>query len=375
MKKCNLIFSILPIVLLILISGCSEMDETYRHFLDSGKIKYAGKADYVEIIPGYNRLSLTWPKSSDPSVTKAKIYWNNRTDSLEVEIDRTQDRITVPIDNMPEGNHSFEIITFDDEGNSSVVVEITGRSYGPVYQNTLLTRIVESTNWLAENRLSVRFAPVTDTTLVNTEFIYESESDIYDTMIITPDMDSVVIEDFPRGQLKYRSTFKPHPNALDTFNSRYDSIYVKGLPVELDKSDWTITASSFDNRSGASYRPPINLLDNNRATIWVNQIGAAFSYPHWVEVDMQEVLEIEGLTLQPRQNDSAARPKTAEMQTSIDGEDWVSHGDYFIDNINDNQFFEFSEPPVSARFFKIIIKEPHRADNNVAVAEVGAYTR
>ena len=88
-----------------------------------------------------------------------------------------------------------------------------------------------------------------------------------------------------------------------------------------------------------------------------------------------ELKEIEGLTLQPRQNDTAARPKNAEMQTSIDGEDWVSHGDYFIDNINDNQFFEFSEPPVSARFFKIIIKEPHRADNNVAVAEVGAYTR
>lgn len=375
MKKCNLILSILSMALLIIVSGCSEMDDTYSHFLESGKIKYAGKADYVQVIPGNNRLSLTWPKSSDPSVTKAKIYWNNRTDSMEVEIDRTQDQITVPFENMPEGNHSFEIITFDDEGNRSVVVEITGRSYGSVYQNTLLTRIVESTNWLAENRLSVRFAPVTDTTLVNTEFIYESESDIYDTMIITPDMDSVVIEDFPRGQLKYRSTFKPHPNALDTFNSRYDSIYVKGLPVELDKSDWTITASSFDNRSGASYRPPINLLDNNRATIWVNNVQSGLTYPHWVEVDMQEIKEIEGLTLQPRQNDTAARPKNAEMQTSIDGEDWVSHGDYFIDNINDNQFFEFSEPPVSARFFKIIIKEPHRADNNVAVAEVGAYTR
>src|SRR5690554_1511165 len=375
MKKCNLILSILPIALFILISGCSEMDDTYRHFLEGGKIKYAGKADSVEVIPGYNRLALTWHKSSDPSVSRAKIYWNNRNDSMEVNIDRTQDLITVPLENMPEGNYSFEIVTFDDEGNRSVVVEATGRSFGTVYQSTLLTRIVESTNWIAENTLSVKFAPVTDTTLVNTELIYNAEPDITGTMIVTPDMDSVVIENFPRGQLKYRSIFKPHPKSIDSFSSRYDSIFVKGLPIELDKSEWTITASSFDIRSGSSYRPPIHLLDNNLSTIWVNQIGTAFTYPHWVEVDMQEVLEIEGLTLQPRQNDSAARPKTAEMQTSIDGEDWVSHGDYFIDNINDNQFFEFSEPPVSARFFKIIIKEPHRADNNVAVAEVGAYTR
>ena len=351
------------------------MDDTYRHFLEGGKIKYAGKADSVEVIPGYNRLALTWHKSSDPSVSRAKIYWNNRNDSMEVNIDRTQDLITVPLENMPEGNYSFEIATFDDEGNRSVVVETTGRSFGTVYQSTLLTRIVESTNWLAENVLSVRFAPVTDSTLVNTEFIYEAEPDITGTMIITPDMDSVVIENFPRGQLKYRSTFMPHPRALDTFISRYDSVYVKGLPIELDKSEWTITASSFDNRSGSSYRPPIHLLDNNPATIWVNQIGAAFTYPHWVEVDMQEIIEIEGITLQPRQNDSAARPRTAEMLTSIDGEEWLSHGDYFIESINNNQFFELKEPPVAARYFKIIIKDSHRPDNNVSVAEVGAYIR
>ncbi len=352
------------------------MDDTYKHFLEGGKIKYAGKADDAEVVPGFNRLAVTWSRSSDPSVSRAKVYWNNRNDSVDVTIDRSRDQTVVVLEDMPEGNYSFEIITFDEEGNKSVTVETTGVSYGPVYQNSLLTRIVQSTNWLEENTLSVKLAPVIDSTLVSTELVYETENGGAGSLIVTPEMDSVVLENFPRGLLKYRSTFKPHPQALDTFISRFDSIFVKGLPVELDKSTWTIVASSFDNRSGNSYRPPIHLLDNNLSTVWVNQIGAGFAYPHWVEVDMQEVTEIEGVTVQPRQNDSAARPKTAEVLTSMDGEEWISQGSYFIESINDNQLFEFADAPVEARFFKIIFVDGHRAnDANIAVAEVGAYHR
>lgn len=376
MKKCNLLFSILPVVLLILTSGCSEMDDTYKHFLEGGKIKYAGKANDAEVIPGFNRLAVTWSRSSDPSVSRAKIYWNNRNDSVDVTIDRSQGQTIVVFEEMPEGSYSFEIITFDEEGNRSVTVETAGASYGPVYQNSLLTRIVQSTNWIEENTLSVKFAPLTDSTLVSTELLYETENGGTGSLVVTPQMDSVVLENFPRGLLKYRSTFKPHPEALDTFISRFDSTFVKGVPVERDKSTWTIVASSFDIRPGNSYRPPTNLLDNNLSTVWVNQIGTGFNYPHWVEIDMQEVYEIEGVTVQPRQNDPAARPKTTEVLTSMDGEEWMSHGNYIIENANNNQLFEFADAPVEARYFKIIFIDGYNAtDANLAVAEVGAYYR
>lgn len=365
----------LLVTLVTVVTGCSKMDDTYRGFLEEGVIKYVGKADSVQVLPGNNRLHLRWLRSADPSVTHAIVYWNNRTDSVEVEIDRSQDTIVVPLVNMPEGSYTFEIITFDDFGNHSVEVEAVGRAYGEQYENTLLPRIPEFTEFLDAQTLKVYFTNVTDTTLKGTELIYRNDEMVYDTILVSPDEPFVVLNPFSRGWLKFRSFFKPSPLAIDQFYTGYDSLRVKGLPVELDKTGWVATASSFDNRSGSSYRPPSLTIDNDPKTIWVNQITPATYYPHWVQVDMAQVHEgIEGFAIITRVGDSSARPKTAELLTSLDGLEWTSFGDYILENISDMQYLSIPEP-VSARYFKVIVKDAHRGGNNAALAEIGLFTR
>lgn len=366
----------LLVTLAAVITGCSKMDDTYREFLDEGVIKYVGKADSVQILPGNNRLHLRWLRSADPSVSHAIVYWNNRTDSVEVTIDRSQDTIVVPLENMPEGSYTFEIITFDDLGNHSVVVEAVGRTYGEQYENTLLPRIAEITEFLDPQTLKVYFTNVSDTTLKGTELIFRNDEMVYDTILVAPEEPFVVLNPFSRGWLKFRSFFKPSPLAIDQFYTDYDSIRVKGLPVELDKTGWVATASSFDNRSGSRYRPASLAIDNDPMTIWVNQISPQTYYPHWVQVDMGQVHEgIEGFAIITRVGDSAARPRTAELLTSIDGVEWTSFGDYILENISDMQYLSIPEP-VSARYFKVIVKDAHSSnENNAALAEIGLFTR
>lgn len=365
----------LLVTMVAVITGCSKMNDTYQEFLEDGVIKYVGKADSVQILPGKNRLHLRWLRSADPSVSHAMVYWNNRTDSVKVTIDRNQDTIVVPLENMPEGSYTFEIYTFDDLGNTSVPVEAVGRTYGEQYENTLLPRIAESTEFLDAETLKVFFTNVSDTTLKGTELIYRNNEMLYDTIMVSPEEPFVVLNSFSRGWLRFRSFFKPSPLAIDQFYTDFDSIWVKGLPVELDKTGWVATASSFDNRSGTRYRPASLTIDNDPMTIWVNQISPQTYYPHWVQVDMGQVHEgIEGFAIITRVGDAASRPRTAELLTSLDGVEWISFGDFYLENISDMQYLSIPEP-VSAGYFKVIVKNAHDGGNNAALAEIGLFTR
>lgn len=133
------------ILLLLLLSACSKMDDTYKQFIAQGEIPYAGAVDSVKVFPGKNRLQLSW-LLTDPQVTKAKIYWNNQSDSLDMVIKRVNevDTVNVILSPMPEGAYSFDIYTFDDEGNKSIKVSTTGQVYGDRYTSSLLPRPVKS---------------------------------------------------------------------------------------------------------------------------------------------------------------------------------------------------------------------------------------
>jgi len=84
---------------------------------------------------------------------------------------------------------------------------------------------------------------------------------------------------------------------------------------------------------------------------------------------------IEGFAIITRVGDSAARPKTAELLTSLDGLEWTSFGDYILESISDMQYLSIPEP-VSVRYFKVILKNAHSSnENNAALAEIGLFTR
>src|SRR3546814_10319167 len=78
-----------------ILASCGEMDEIHRDFYEDGEIIYPGKADSLKAYPGRYRLGLSWLILADPKATRAKIFWNNRQDSLEMDMVRTSHTDTV----------------------------------------------------------------------------------------------------------------------------------------------------------------------------------------------------------------------------------------------------------------------------------------
>jgi hypothetical protein len=91
------------------------------------------------VVPGRNRALVTGVLLSDPKVTKYRIFWNGGLDSLEAGLKRTGsiDTLSQIVDNLPEGPITFEIHTYDAEGNKSIPMTVSGNIYGDNFQSSV----------------------------------------------------------------------------------------------------------------------------------------------------------------------------------------------------------------------------------------------
>ncbi len=368
-------------VLLALVStigGCSKMDDTYKQFLEDGMKVYIGMVDSVFVYPGNYRLQLGWLPPSDSKATKARVYWNNRLDSVDVPITRSEtgnDTIKVMFDDFAEGTYVFEVFTFDDQGRRSLKKEVVTRVYGDVWKNTLLSRPIET--YIADEKdvMKITWGALPYPTVYGTELIYEDLDGDSHTLFIPATETITYIPDFLTPQIvQMRTVYKPGPLALDLFYTGYTSQRLKGRPVELSKAGWTAETSSFDTRSGSNYRPGSYAIDENITTIWVNQISPQAYYPHTITVNMGQLYErLDGFAILTRTT-SASRPKDVTLFTSVDGNEWIEHGTWSLASSAEMQYIELSNP-VQAQYFRMKALNAHDNGNNIALAEIGMYYR
>ena len=81
---------------------CKEIDDSFKDFVVPGGIVYPQKVVNPMVNSGYQRIKISWLRGADPSVTKARIFWNNYNDSIEVIIPPVGDTISVIINDLPE---------------------------------------------------------------------------------------------------------------------------------------------------------------------------------------------------------------------------------------------------------------------------------
>lgn len=128
-------------------ASCSKMNDNIDQYLSQGEIIYIAKADSVHLFAGKERFKMEfWMR--DPRASEMRIYWSQRSDSLVVPISADRDfdePITVIADkNVPEGQYSLNLVTFDKLGNKSVVDEQNVSVYGNLFQQSLFNRYVDS---------------------------------------------------------------------------------------------------------------------------------------------------------------------------------------------------------------------------------------
>ena len=74
---------------------------------------------------------------------------------------------------------------------------------------------------------------------------------------------------------------------------------------ELDRSNWTVTASDqYSDVVGASDGPGAHVIDGNPSTIWHSKYSPDQPYPHSLTFDMKSEQDIAAFSYQPRQDSS-----------------------------------------------------------------------
>lgn len=375
LKKYNCYFG-LAFALLVLFS-CSKFNETYHDFWKDGQKVYPASPDSLRAFSGRDRVMLQWLNIGDPTLTKAVIYWNNGTDSLEVPIEAGQpdgqDTINVFINGLAEGAYSFDIYTYDKLANRSVVSNVIGKVYGNSYANSLLTRLVEN-NSLVDGSLTIQWGEQADATSVGTEIVYTNTEGAEVQRYVAPDADTTLLVDFDQTSskyFKYRTLFLPDSTAIDTFYTDYDSVRVLGSRVNLSKAGWTVTASSYDNRNGRVDRLPIKAIDENVSTNWVNLVNSS-QYPHELVIDMQTVIpDIYGVSLYA--GGTPENPASMSVYISSDNENWQPLGLMSIARTSGWQYFDFAAP-AEFRYLRIVFESSY-GSANIILFEAGVFTR
>ena len=236
MKHLKNVFYIAMLVVVSLINGCSKFDDYKVKYLQAGSISYPGIIDSVQVLSGKNRVMLKGIIVADPKLVKYRVFWNSRNDSIEglLHPSGKVDTFKATINNLAEGVLSFEIRTYDKDGNISVPVTATGNVYGDIYQSSLTTRGITKAEVQPDNSALINWADVNaDGGVIGMQVKFTDNSGInHDTLLqSTATGLSSTLPDFKSGtSLNYRTAFLPTKTAIDTFYCDYQ---IKSVKAEV----------------------------------------------------------------------------------------------------------------------------------------------
>jgi len=204
--------------------ACSKMEDSYNEFTKGGEIIYTGRVDSLKVSPGKNRIRLSWQLISDPAITKCKVFWNDRADSMLIPVQRSTgvDTITVMLNNMAEKTYTFDIYTYDNAGHSSVSVDTLGIVYGDNYAASLFNRPLKTIAFSADTaRLDWSGASAQ---CVGVQLRYNDVLGVLRTAWITSADKQTKLPAFKKGNnFEYRTLYLPAKAAIDTFYTAFES--------------------------------------------------------------------------------------------------------------------------------------------------------
>jgi hypothetical protein len=219
------------ISLCCIILSCSKMNDTYSGFIKDGEIVYTARVDSATTYPGNNRIALSMLLTSDPRISKVKVFWatSSSTDSAEKNVQRTSgvDTIRFAFDKLAEGTYTFDIYTYDDAGHKSVKTDVIGTVYGEKYLAQLVNRAIKSGTYdnTAKSAVIKWFGVGND--VIGEEIIYtDSTGGVKDLLQQHATLaDTVtVLPVYKKGNtFQFRTLYKPAPNAIDTFYSSFET--------------------------------------------------------------------------------------------------------------------------------------------------------
>ncbi len=293
----------------IVLASCSKMDGTYKDFIKDGEIRYSQRPDTLGVRPGHHRVE-AWIAAKRSNLSKFKVFWNDRLDSVVVPVTGTtgDDTLRVVIDGLAEGSYIFEFFTYDREGNTSLPVDTVGNVYGDDYIASLSNRLTKR-GVLINGNAKVEWYDVVDETIVGTEMVYKDQTGAEHTIFVKPEDDVTRIAERPLDdEVRYRTVFKPHPKAIDVFYSSYKMITLEvAEAVELDKGKFKeVKLPSDAPLSRYAKGGMADLWDGTATNTTFYGTEAGSGSPHWFTFDMGVTVGLSKLVYHQRAPDNVS---------------------------------------------------------------------
>jgi len=321
--------NIILFMLMFFIAACTPMDDKYKQFVDDGPIVYLSKLDVnaVKVIGERNRVNIQWPKQEDPRGKKAIIYWANKTENREIEINPAQET-SFFISPLNEGSYIFDIFLTDNDGNSSIPISLTGNSYGAIYESYLINRRVTASNLSGNDRV-VTCAEVVDTTMIGVEFKWLDGNKTGASGYISATELTGTLEDCQTLSFMYRTHYSPE-GGVDVFSAPWEYYTENANPadVSFDFASKTFTFPIPDDANWLSYE--MSWVDKvtgdthsqtitDAETIISNYNGREFTYYAVFSIDDQQFVTTSDLLKTAVYTDLDRTNWYAAPETDLDG--------------------------------------------------------
>lgn len=230
---------IISIYFLAALFSCSKKDENFKKLVADGEIYYPGAISNPNYFAGYLRTQLIWSPSPDPQITKYRIFWNNKQDSMEVAATSHNplDTVKAIVSNLREGTYTFNIYSIDKDNHISIAKNINSvRVYGPVYLSGIFNRgyNADTPYSLDILRGSVRLKfNRPDSINIKTIVSYQDNNGNTNNLTLKPDSNGITLSNFKFGtSVTYQSNYIPAKGAIDQFTvpdvSTYPAIVRSG---------------------------------------------------------------------------------------------------------------------------------------------------
>lgn len=329
----------LSFLLLFILIDCDDINSIHQKYYDWGEDIYTGVVDSLKASAGYEKVKFNWEINSDPRIMKTVIYWNQRADSVVVDVNRTQSGrlpMTYELSSLKEGNYIFEFITRDSEGHFSLPREIVVLVYGDSYKRTLRNRGITSITKQADGSMLIKWDPISSRSIQYVTIKYVVNGEEKTVRVENQDTQTVIKNLRTGDKISIYTTYLPE-NALETLDSSEREYTMPKLERVIAKSKFSVVALSGDNTSVNGVRDLSKIWDGgvaNPSILHTIENASGFNFPHHFTFDMNVLAEVSRFRLWPRTDAGAYTghsPRffeiwgTNELKTAVDdAEYWQS---------------------------------------------------
>jgi hypothetical protein len=220
MKKNSILYSLFLVAVLCVTASCGKIDD-YKDIAGDSEHSYPGKIENIFVFPGDGRVVVTGDFISDPKVVTCRIYWDLKADSVDVPVDMSGGpQVLYKEILLPEKVYNFDIYTYDAQGNYSIPVHGSGRSYGNNYRATISNRLVKSTAF-SFGAAIIEWYPLDQTQgPISTMLTYTTTVNDEVTVPVPLDEQTTTLYDYKLGTaISYVTSYRPSGDCLDIFET------------------------------------------------------------------------------------------------------------------------------------------------------------